>query len=145
MRVQSGLITSSRHQRESCRCHYGRRKGEESLACSGSSQTGALSAAAGSSMCGSRLASLPPIFVSIASRENRDAVLDKTLKQSTHEAFKKIDIKKDETDRVEWTRLSDAEKTIKVSRGNFGGHIVLDFREQLKNGRVIDRWSFQGL
>lgn len=91
-----------------------------------------------------------PILVTVASRKDRDAVLDKAknLKQCSNEAFKKVYIKKDvhPSVRAEWKRLHEAERTEKARPENVGCNIVLNFRERqlLKDGVVIDRWSLQG-
>ena len=91
-----------------------------------------------------------PILITVESRRNRDAVLEKAkiLKQSDTEIFRKIFIKKDihPSVRAEWKRLRDAEKTEKERPENVGCNIVFNSKERqlYKDGVVIDKWSLMG-
>ena len=91
-----------------------------------------------------------PILVVVASRDDRDAALDraKELKASASENFKKIFIKKDvhPSVRAEWKRLHDVVKTEKERPGNAESDIRLDFkaRKVMKDEAVIDQWGLQG-
>ena len=87
-----------------------------------------------------------PILLTVASRYERDMVLEKakTLK-SLSDVYSKIYIKKDVNPSIrnEWKRLRDAEKTEKERPENIGCNIHLNTRERklYKDGVVIDNWS----
>lgn len=87
-----------------------------------------------------------PILLTVASRRERDIVLEKakTLK-SINNVYSRIYIKKDvhPSIRNEWRRLRDAEKTEKERPENIGCNIHLNTRERklYKDGEVIDNWS----
>ena len=89
-----------------------------------------------------------PILVTVASREDRDAVLDRAKQlKDAGERFNRIYVKKDihPAVRDEWKRLKDAEK---MEKENNGCNIYINYRERqlYKDGVVIDkfnRMSFQ--
>lgn len=87
-----------------------------------------------------------PILVTVASREDRDAVLQraKHLKEAG-EVFSRIYIKKDTHPAVreEWKRLKDAEKTEKEKPENIGCNIYINYKERqlIKDGEVIDKFN----
>lgn len=87
-----------------------------------------------------------PILVAVASREDRDAVLEraKRLKEAG-ETFKRIFVKKDTHPAVreEWKRLKDAEKTEKEKPENAGCNIYMNYKERTlyKDNEVIDKFS----
>lgn len=73
-----------------------------------------------------------PILVTVASREERDILLDKAKRLKTcEEPFKKIFIKEDvhPSVRAEWRRLWEAEKREKERSENVGCNIYLNVRE----------------
>ena len=89
-----------------------------------------------------------PILVTLASREERDTLLDKAKRLKTSgEPFKKIFIKKDvhPSVRAEWRRLWDTEKREKERPENVGCNIHFNVRERklYKNGMVINQWTLQ--
>ena len=87
-----------------------------------------------------------PILVTVASREDRDAVLEraKHLKEAG-EIFRRIFIKKDTHPAVreEWKRLKNAEKTEKEKPDNIGCNIYINYKERqlIKDGEVIDKFN----
>lgn len=91
-----------------------------------------------------------PILVTVRSKQDRDAVLNKAknLKQCNTEAYKTIFIKKDvhPSVRAEWRRLREAERAEKERPENVGCNIVFNARERqlYKDGVVIDKWNWQG-
>ena len=91
-----------------------------------------------------------PILVTVATREDRDAVLAvaKHLKTAT-DPYKKVYIKKDvhPSVREEWRRLRDAEKTERERPENVACNIYLNVRERqlYKDGMVIDKWNCQNV
>lgn len=89
-----------------------------------------------------------PILVSLASRDERDTVLDKAKNLKTCEdPYKKIYIKKDvhPSVRAEWRRLREAEQREKERPENTGCNIHFNARERrlYKDGMVIDQWTLQ--
>ena len=87
-----------------------------------------------------------PILVTVASKDARDKVLERTPKLKTRGgAFAKIYVKKDihPAVREEWKRLRAAETTEKERPENQGCTIRLDARERklYRNGVVIDGWN----
>ena len=91
-----------------------------------------------------------PILVTVRSKQDRDAVLNKAknLKQCNTEAYKTIFIKKDvhPSVRAEWRRLREAEQAEKERPENIGCNIVFNAKERqlYKDGVVIDKWNWQG-
>lgn len=87
-----------------------------------------------------------PVLVTVASREDRDAVLEraKHLKEAG-ETFKRIFVKKDTHPAVreEWKRLKDAEKTEKEKPENADCNIYINYKERqlYRDREVIDRFS----
>ena len=87
-----------------------------------------------------------PILVTVATKDARDKVLEKTSKLKTRgAAFGKIYVKKDihPAVREEWKRLRAAETTEKERPENQGCTIRFDARERklYRNGVVIDGWN----
>lgn len=87
-----------------------------------------------------------PILVTVATKEARDRVLEKTSRlKDRRGAFGKIYIKKDvhPAVREEWKRLRAAEIAEKERPENQGCTIRLDVRERklYRNGVVIDGWN----
>ena len=87
-----------------------------------------------------------PILVTIGSRGDRDAVLDKSkILKEKELVYKTIYIKKDVHPgvRKEWNRLREAERVEKESAGNSGDVIYLDTKQRklFKNNTVIDSWT----
>ena len=87
-----------------------------------------------------------PILVTVASWEDRDAVLERTKRlKNAGETFERIFIKKDTHPAVreEWKRLKDAEKTEKEKPDNVGCNIYINYKEPqlIKDGEVIDKFN----
>ena len=87
-----------------------------------------------------------PILITVASREDRDTVLDraKTLKEAG-DTYRRVYIKKDTHPAVRerWNRLKNAEKTEKGKPENNGCNIYINFKERqlYKDGEVIDKFN----
>lgn len=89
-----------------------------------------------------------PMLVTLASRDERDTVLDKAKRLKTCEdPYKTIYIKKDvhPSVRAEWRRLREAEQREKERPENIGCNIQFNARERrlYKDGMVIDQWTLQ--
>lgn len=89
-----------------------------------------------------------PILVTLASRDERDTMLDKAKSLKTcEEPYKNIYIKKDvhPSVREEWRRLREAEQREKERPENTGCNIRFSARERrlYKDGMVIDQWTLQ--
>ena len=87
-----------------------------------------------------------PILVTVATKDARDKMLEKTPKLKNRGGpFEKIYVKKDvhPAVREEWKRLRTAETTEKERPENQGCTIRLDTRERklYRNGVVIDGWN----
>ncbi len=87
-----------------------------------------------------------PILVTVATKDARDKVLEKTPKlKDRGGAYGKVYVKKDvhPAVREEWKRLRAAETTEKERPENQGCTIRLDVRERklYRNGVVIDSWN----
>lgn len=89
-----------------------------------------------------------PILVTVASKDVRDKILEKTrvLKESG-EVYSRIYIKRDvhPSVRAEWKRLREVERKEKERPENVGCVVRLDTRERklYRDGVVIDSWSQQ--
>ena len=90
-----------------------------------------------------------PILITVASRNDRDAVLEvaKRLKEAG-DIYKRIFIKKDTHPAVreEWKRLKEAEKREKEKPENIGCNIYIDYkaRQLYRDGVVIDKFNLMG-
>ena len=86
-----------------------------------------------------------PLLVTVASREERDAVLQRAKELKDAPGYERIFIKKDVHPDVrgEWNRLRAAEKREKERPENQGCNIRLNVRERklYKDDVVIDQWS----
>lgn len=87
-----------------------------------------------------------PILVTVATKDARDKVLEKTTRlKDRRGAYEKIYVKKDvhPAVREEWKRLRAAEATEKGRPENQGCSIRFDARERklYRNGVVIDEWK----
>ena len=88
-----------------------------------------------------------PILVNVASKEHRDAVIEKAkkLKNDRREEFQHVFIKKDvhPAVRKEWGRLRGVLKKETEKAENVGVRIHLDTRERkiYRNDVVIDTWK----